>query len=73
MALVSSNVSLEPYNGSPSQKSYNNVRRMLSLVYFHCKTIRNTANITANCEKSRSKISNFRPQKTSGTFPPSVT
>ncbi len=43
-----------------SQKSYNNVRRMLSMVYFHCKTIRNAANF----EKSHSKISHFRPQKT---------
>ncbi len=41
MALVSSNVSLEPYDGSRSQKSYKNVRRMLSMVYFYCKTIRN--------------------------------
>ncbi len=34
-------------------ESYNNVRRMLSMVYFHCKTIRNAANITANllCEE----------------------
>ncbi len=36
---------------------------MLSMVNFHCKTIRNAANITANFEKSRSKISHFRPQK----------
>ncbi len=36
---------------------------MLSMVYFHCKKIRNAANITANFEKSRSKISHFRPQK----------
>ncbi len=54
-----SNVSLEPYDGSPlemengdgespSQKSYNDVSRMLSMVYFHCKTIRNAANYTAN-------------------------
>ncbi len=49
--LVSLNASLEPYNGSRSQKSYNNIRRMLSVVYFHCKTIRN-----ANFEKSRSNI-----------------
>ncbi len=27
-----------PYDGSRSQNSYNNVRRMLSMVYFHCKT-----------------------------------
>ncbi len=40
-----------------------NVRRMLSIIYFLCKTIRNAANITASFEKSRSKISNFRPQK----------
>ncbi len=40
MALVSSNVNLEPYDGSRSQKSYNNVRRMLSMAYFHCKKIR---------------------------------
>ncbi len=52
MALVSSNVSLEPCDGSRSQKSYNNVRRMLCVVYFHCKTIRNAANF----EKSRSKV-----------------
>ncbi len=57
MALVSSNVSLEHYDGSRSQKSYNNVSRMLSMVYFHCKTIRNAANITANFEKSRNKSS----------------
>ncbi len=63
MALVSSNVSLETYNGSQSQKSYNNVRRMLSMVYFHCKKIRNAENITANFEKSCSKISHFRLQK----------
>ncbi len=55
MPPVSSNVSLEPYDGSPSQKSYNNVRRILSMDNFHCKTIRNAANITANFEKSRSK------------------
>ncbi len=35
------------------------VRRMLS----HCKAIRNAANITANFEKSRSKIRHFRLQK----------
>ncbi len=63
MALVSLNVSLEPYDGSQSQKSYNNVRRMLSMEYFHCKKRRNATNITANFEKSRSKISHFRPQK----------
>ncbi len=40
MALVSSNVSLE---GSRSQKRYNNVRTMLSMVYFHCKTMRKAA------------------------------
>ncbi len=57
------NVSLEPYNGSRSQNSHNNIKRMLSVVYFHCKTIRNIANITANFEKSRSKISHFRPSK----------
>ncbi len=45
MALVFSNVSLERYDGSRSQKSYDNVRRMLSMVYFHGKTIRNAANI----------------------------
>ncbi len=28
---------------------------MLSMVYFHCKTIRNAANITANFEKSPAK------------------
>ncbi len=60
---MSSNASLERYDGSQSQKSYNNVRRMLFMVCFHCKTIRNAANITANFEKSRSKISHFRPQK----------
>ncbi len=59
MALVSSNVNLEPYDGSRSQKSYNNIRIMLSMVYFHCKTTRSVANI----KKSRSKISHFRPQK----------
>ena len=63
LVLVSSNVSLETYSGSQSQKSHNSVRRMLSVVYFHCKTIRNVANITANFEKRRSKISHFRPQK----------
>ncbi len=63
MELISSNASLEPYDGSRSQKSYNNVRRMLSMVYFHCKAIRNAANITTNFEKSRSKISHFWPQK----------
>ncbi len=61
--LVSLNASLEPYNGSRSKKRHNNIRRMLCVVYFHCKTIRNVANITTNFEKSRSKISNFRPQK----------
>ncbi len=55
MVLVSSNVSLEPYDGSRSKKSYNIVRRILSVVYFHCKT-----NIATNFEKSCSKISNFR-------------
>ncbi len=40
MALVSSNVSLEPYDDLQSQKSYNNIRRILSMVYFHCKTIK---------------------------------
>ncbi len=45
------------------RKVNNNVRRMLSMVCFHCKTIRNAANITANFEKSHSKISHFRPQK----------
>ncbi len=49
---VSWNVSLEPYDGFRSQKSYNNVRRMLSMVYFHWKTIRNGAKF----EESRSKI-----------------
>ncbi len=34
MALVSLNASLEPNNGSRSQKSHNNFRRMLSVVYF---------------------------------------
>ncbi len=63
LVLVPSNVSLEPYDGSRSQKSHNNVGRMLSVVYFHCKTIRNGANITAHFEKSHSKISHFRPQK----------
>ncbi len=63
MALVFSSVSLEPYDGSRSHKSHNNDTRMLSMVYFHCKTIRNGANITTNFEKSRSKISHFRPQK----------
>ncbi len=28
------NASLEPYNVSRSQKSHNNIRRMLSVVYF---------------------------------------
>ncbi len=32
--LVSLNASLEPYNGSRSQKSHNNIRRMLSVVHF---------------------------------------
>ncbi len=32
--LVSLNASLEPYNGSRSQKSHNNIRRMLFVVYF---------------------------------------
>ncbi len=32
--LASLNASLEPYNGSRSQKSHNNFRRMLSVVYF---------------------------------------
>ncbi len=31
---MSLNASLEPYNGSRSQKSHNNIRRMLSVVYF---------------------------------------
>ncbi len=48
---------------SRSQKRHNNVKQMLSMVYFHCKTIRNAANITAKFEKSRRKISHFRPQK----------
>ncbi len=30
---------------------------------FNAKTIRNAVNITANFEKSHSKISHFRPQK----------
>ncbi len=55
MPPVSSNVSLEHYDGSRSQKSYNNVRRMLSMVNFHCKTIRNAANITANLRKAAAK------------------
>ncbi len=63
MAMVSSNVNLETYDGSRSKKSYNNVRSMLSMSYFHSKTIRNSANFTADFEKSRSKISHFRPQK----------
>ncbi len=33
------------------------------MVYFHCKTIRNAANITANFEKSCSKVCHFRAQK----------
>ncbi len=41
----------ESYNGSRSQKSHKNIRRMLSVV-----------NTTANFEKSRSKISHFSPQ-----------
>ncbi len=57
--LVSLNVNLEPYNVSPSQKSHNNIRRMLSVVNFHCKTLRNAANITAHFEKRRSKISHL--------------
>ncbi len=32
--LVSLNASLEPYKSSRSQKSHNNIRRMLSMVYF---------------------------------------
>ncbi len=63
MALVFSNFSLEPYDGSRSQKSHDNVTRMLSMVYFHCKTIRNASNITVNVETNRSKIRPFRLQK----------
>ncbi len=37
LVLVSSNVSLEHFEGSLSQKSYNNVRIKLSMVYFRCK------------------------------------
>ncbi len=39
LVLVSSNVSLEPFDGSLSQKSYNNVRIKLSMVNFHCKQV----------------------------------
>ncbi len=66
MVLVSLNVNLEPYNGSQSQKSLNNIKGMLFLVYFHCKTIRNAANITAKFEKSPCGIlgrSHFRLKK----------
>ncbi len=63
--VLSSNVSLEPYDGSRSHKSSNNVRRMLSMVYFQCKTIRNAANITTNFEKSRSILG----RKKSGKSP----
>ncbi len=44
--------------GLEVRKSHNNIRNMLSVVYFHCKTTRN-----AHFEKSRSNISNFRPHK----------
>ncbi len=37
--LVSLNASLEPYNGSRSQKSHNNIRRMLSVVWYILKDI----------------------------------
>ncbi len=66
---MSTNVSLEPYDCSRSQKSFNYVRRMLSLVFFHCKTRRNGKNITVNFEKSRSKISHFRLQKSEKKVP----
>ncbi len=56
--LVSLNVILEHYNGSQSQKGHNHIRRMLSVVYFHCKTIRNE-----HFQKSRNNISHFRPLK----------
>ncbi len=56
MALVSSNFSLEPYDGSRSQKSYTNFRRMLSMVYFLLQNNKKCLNITAHFEKSRSKI-----------------
>ncbi len=62
LVLVSLNASLEPYNGSRSQKSHNNIIRMLSVVYFHCKTIR-----IASLEKSSSNFSHFWPHK-SGFF-----
>ncbi len=39
LVLVSSNVSLEHFEGSLSQKSYNNVRIKLSMVYFRCKKV----------------------------------
>ncbi len=39
LVLVSSNVSLEPFDGSLSQKSYNNVKIKLSMVNFHCKIV----------------------------------
>ncbi len=58
MALVSSNVSLEHYGGSRSQKNDNNVRRMLSM---------------ANVEKSRSKICHLRLQKSEKSSDPGGT
>ncbi len=39
LVLVSSNVILEPFDGSLSQKSYNNVRIKLFMVDFHCKKV----------------------------------
>ncbi len=56
MVLLSSNGAIRWFLKSE------HVIRMLSMVYFHCKTIRNAANFTANFEKSHSKISHFRPQ-----------
>ncbi len=62
MALVSSNVSLEACDGSRSQKSYNNVRRMLSMVYFHRKIIRNAKSVILG-HKNLKKV----PQNPVGT------
>ncbi len=39
LVLVSSNVSLEHFDGSLSHKSYNNVKIKLSMVNFHCKIV----------------------------------
>ncbi len=60
MALVSSKVSLEPM--------VLEVRKVMTMLeeccpwYIFTAKIRNATNITANFEKSHSKISHFRPQ-----------